>query len=356
MSEAVGTELTGIREGHEFDVGALERYLQQNVEGFKGPLTVRQFEGGQSNPTFFLKGGDVEYVMRKKPPGKLLPSAHAVDREYRVIKALQGTGVPVPRVFCLCEDDSVIGQAFYVMEFRKGRIFRDSKMPDVKDPKEREAITYSMCDTMAALHKVDYKAAGLEGYGKEGHYMERQLARWNKQYEASKTGEIEAINRLMEWLPANIPAADETAIAHGDFRLENMIVHPTEPRVIAVLDWELSTLGHPLADVGYNCMLYHLPSMPGGGASNGFLGADIDKLGIPPESDYLRRYCEKTGRDGIPEFDFYVAFSMFRLAVIVQGVYKRGLDGNASSQKALQYGAVAKFLSEAAIGQVKHRM
>lgn len=356
MSEGIGTELTEIREGHEFDKAALEAYLKEHVEGFSGPLEVRQFEGGQSNPTFFLKGGDVEYVLRKKPPGKLLPSAHAVDREYKVIKALQDTEVPVPKVYCLCEDESVIGQAFYVMEFRKGRIFRDSKMPEVTDPKERTAIWYSMGDTMAALHSVDFEAVGLGDYGKVGHYMERQIRRWTKQYDASKTDDVESMDLLLEWLPNNIPEGDETTIAHGDFRLENLIIHPTEPRVIAVLDWELSTLGHPLADVAYNCMLYHLPPMPGGGASNGFAGVNLKELGIPDEKDYLARYCEKTGRDSIPEFDFFVAFSMFRLAAIVQGVYKRGLDGNASSQKALEYGPVVKFLSDAAVQQVRHRM
>lgn len=352
MSDSTQTELTTIREGHAFDEKALEEYLRRHVEGFSGSLTVRQFEGGQSNPTFLLEAGGKKYVMRKKPPGKLLPSAHAVDREYQVIKALGQTDVPVAKAYCLCEDDAVIGTSFYVMEHVAGRIFRQPLCPQAKDNEERAAIYDAMNDTLARLHKVDWKAAGLKSFGKTGNYMARQIGRWSKQYEASRTHDIPSMDKLLEWLPANIPASDETTIAHGDFRLENMIIHPTAPKVLAVLDWELSTLGHPLADLAYNCMLYHLPPRAGAtsGATSGFLGIDVKKHGIPTEKEYVAAYARRTGRDEeIPDYDFFMAFSMFRLAAIVQGVYKRGLDGNASSQNALQYKDVVGFLAMQAI-------
>ncbi|MGD8310853.1 MAG: phosphotransferase [Chromatiales bacterium] len=336
-----------VREAHRFDEMALEAYLGDHVDGFSGPLEVVQFEGGQSNPTFLLLAGGDRYVLRKKPPGKLLPSAHQVDREYRIMKALEPTDVPVPHMFVLCEDAGVIGTEFYVMEHMEGRVFRDPKMPDCT-PDERSAIIDSMNDVLAKLHNVDIDAVGLGDLGKRGEYIERQIARWTKQYEAAKTDKVEAMERLMEWLPEHIPGPDETTIAHGDYRLENSIVHPTEPRLIAVLDWELTTLGHPLADLAYNCMLYHFPANPQAGASNGYGDLDLKEWGIPSEEEYVARYCERTGRDGIPDYDFYLAFAMFRLAAIAQGVYKRGLDGNASSQKALSYGKTCQFLAETA--------
>ncbi len=353
---------TPVRSAHVFDEKALERYLLQNVSGFSGPLSVRQFAGGQSNPTFLLEAGGASYVLRKKPPGRLLPGAHQVDREYRILKALRGSAVPVPEVFALCEDESVIGTAFFVMEHVGGRIFRSNQMPEAASPAERAATFDSMNAVMAALHQVDYRAVGLESYGKPGNYMPRQVATWTKQYLASKAGpssqESPWMDRLMAWLPGHIPEGDETTIAHGDFRLENLIVHPKEPRVVAVLDWELSTLGHPLADVGYNCMMYHLPPGEAGavGSSSGLTGLDLKALGIPSEEDYLAAYCRRTGRAGVPDIAFYVAFSLFRLAAIVQGVYKRGLDGNASSETATQYGALVPFLSEKACEVLGGRM
>lgn len=354
----LGQNLTEVREAHRFDVAPLKRFFREKIADFSGDLEVRQFEGGQSNPTFLVKAGGKKYVVRKKPPGKLLQSAHMVEREYRAMKALAQTDVPVPPVHALCEDESVIGTPFYVMDFLEGRIFRDPKMPDASGPAERAAIFDSMNDTLAKLHLVDYRAIGLADFGKEGHYMARQIHRWTKQYEASKTDEIGAMEQLIAWLPEHVPASDahETAIAHGDFRLENMIVHPEDPRVIAVLDWELATLGHPLADLAYNCMLYHLP--PGGAnAGSGYLGMNLREHGIPGEKDYVEAYSRRTGREGgIPDFDFFLAFSMFRLAAIVQGVYKRGLEGIASSQNALKYGPMVEFLANAALRQVRHRM
>ena len=336
MSEAAPeTVTTDIREAHRFDVANLEAFCRDAVEGFDGKLTVRQFDGGQSNPTFLLitesAKGEKRYVMRKKPPGQLLQSAHQVDREYRVMKALGETDVPVPHMYALCEDESVIGTTFYVMECLNGRVFRSPQLPGVA--KEEQAAIYDqMNDVMAKLHKVDYKAIGLEDFGRPGNYFERQIGRWIKQYRAAQTEEIPDMERLIEYLPDNIPADDTTSIAHGDYRLENTMFHATEPRMIAVLDWELCTIGHPLADLGYNCMLYHM----GTGSMGTLTDVDFDKVGIPRESEYLAKYCERTGRDGIEDWPFYLAFSMFRLASISQGVYKRGLDGNASSERALE--------------------
>jgi len=343
-------ETTSVRTAHVFDVGALTDYLAVNVPGFEGPLAVRQFRGGQSNPTFLLCAADGQYVMRKKPPGKLLASAHQVDREYRVIRALADTGVPVPRTYVLCEDDSVIGSAFYIMDYVPGRIFRDPQLPDLK-PQERAAVYDSMNDVMARLHQVDYRAVGLDDFGKPGNYCARQIGRWTKQYEAAKTDTIEPMDNLIAWLPQHIPRGDETCIVHGDFRLENSIFHPTEPRMVAMLDWELSTLGHPLADLAYNCMLYHLNSPTQGT----LVGLDYATSGIPSESDYVAAYCRRTGRAGVEHWDFYLAFALFRLAAIAQGVYKRGLDGNASSDQAMSYGAICALLAHLAWGMVAPR-
>lgn len=339
-------ELVQIRPAHRFDKGALVDYLKGRLEGISEGMEILQFGYGQSNPTFLLSTNHREYVLRKKPPGKLLPSAHAVDREYRVLKALEDTDVPVPKTYLLCEDDSIIGTAFYIMERVKGRIFRDPTAPEASDSKERAAIFDAMNDTLAKIHLEDWKSLGLADFGKPGNYMARQVARWTKQYEASKTHEIESMNNLIKWLPEHVPDDDSTTIVHGDFRLENLIIHPGEPRVIGILDWELSTLGHPLADLAYNCMGYHLPSV-----ESKRVGYDQDRLGqlgIPTEEGYLAAYCRRTGRGEIPDWDFFLAFSLFRLAGIVQGVYKRGLDGIASSDDAKTYGAQVQFLSDIA--------
>jgi aminoglycoside phosphotransferase (APT) family kinase protein len=346
--------LTPVRPAHVFDESKLAAFMKEKVEGYKDPLQVLQFEGGQSNPTFLLTDGSGRrYVMRKKPPGKLLPSAHQVDREFRVIKALgDHTDVPVPRAYALCQDPTVIGVDFYIMEFLPGRILADPLMPGIS-PADRGRIVDSMNDVLARLHNVDHKAVGLGDFGREGQYIQRQIARWTSQYDLAQTEHIESMELLKKWLPANIPPGDETRISHGDYRLGNTIVHPTEPRIIAVLDWELSTLGHPLADLAYNCMTYHFGE--GYGAASGYAGKDLKALGIPSEQEYLAAYARRTGRKEIPDWDFYMAFSLFRLAGIVQGVYKRGLDGNASSTTATKYGNRARGMADMAWDLVKHR-
>jgi len=326
---------------HRFDERALEAYLVEHVPELVRPISVSQFIGGMSNPTFLITdSAGKKFVMRKKPPGKLLPSAHAVDREFKVISALHGSGVPVARPYVLCEDESVIGQAFYVMEHVQGRVFRAFMLPDMAPP-ERAAIYDAMNDAIATLHNVDYRAVGLADFGREGGYCERQVSRWSKQYEASKTEEVPAMENLIRWLPENMPANDETTIVHGDFRLENMIFHPTEPRVLAVVDWELGTLGHPLSDIAYNCLPWHVPD-----SHRGFLGDLPPEWGIPTEEEYVAAYCRRTGRSGIDNWPFYVVLSLFRLGAIAQGVYRRGLDGNASSPAAIERGKKARELAE----------
>jgi aminoglycoside phosphotransferase (APT) family kinase protein len=340
LDQARATE--PVREGHRVDERALAAYLAQHVEGFAGALTVRQFVGGQSNPTYYLAAGGREYVLRRKPPGKLLPSAHAVDREYRVITALAGTGVPVPRTYVLCEDPGVIGTVFFVMECVHGRLFAQPWLADIA-PAERAARFDAMNDVLARLHRVDWRAVGLEGFGRPGNYFARQIHRWITQYRASETERIESMERLIDWLPAHVPAADETTVVHGDYRPGNMIVHETEPRVAAVLDWELSTLGHPLADLGYNCIPYHL-----GSDLDGMADRDLAALGIPSEKDYLATYCRRVARDGIDDFDFYVAFSLFRLAAIAQGIMGRVLAGTANDPNARLRGERARPMADAA--------
>ncbi len=342
---SIQDDTTEIRNAHRFDVGRLEEYLQANVDGFSGPLEVRQFKGGQSNPTFVLSAGPRCLVMRKKPPGKLLPSAHQVDREYRVMKALAATDVPVPRVHCLCQDDEVIGTAFYVMDFADGRIFRDPRLPELS-PAERSAVYDNLNQVLANLHNVDYAAVGLEDFGRAGNYFERQIGRWTKQYRAAQTTDVENMERLIEWLPANVPDDDSVSLVHGDFRVDNAVYHPSEPRMIAMLDWELSTIGHPLADLGYNCIPYHMNTPTLGG----LVGVDYVASGIPSKDEYVEAYCKRTGRTSIEGWEFYVAFSIFRLASISQGVYKRGLDGNASSEEALLFKDACRFLADAAWG------
>jgi len=336
-------ELTQVRAAHQFDEAALASYLEAHISDYQGPVTVRQFEGGQSNPTFQLQTGNRRYVLRKQPPGELLPSAHQVDREYRVMKALHDTPVPVPEMFCLCEDPSVIGTKFYVMEMVEGRLFTETLLPALTPP-ERKAIYLDLARVMATLHKVDVESVGLTEFGRPGNYYERQIGRWSKQYQASKTEQIDAMDELMEWLPANIPEQTRTVIVHGDFRLGNMLIHPTEPRIVAVLDWELSTLGDGLADLGYLCQDYHADSY----FSEGLATANLKELGIPTEAEFVAEYCRHAGREQIENWLFYVIYNMFRSAGIIQGVYKRGLDGNASSEKAVQYKEVARIRSERA--------
>ncbi len=336
-----------VMERHRFDSARLEAYLKAQVPGFRGGLEIRQFDSGHSNPTFFLSadwegGGRRDLVLRKKPPGRLVASAHQVDREFRVIRALAGTDVPVAKAHVLCSDDSVIGQMFYVMDCVEGRIFTDPTMPGLT-PGERAAVFDSMNDVLARLHRVDPAAVGLGDYGRTGQYIARQVARWSKQYAELKTEDIPAMDKLAAWLPEHVPAEDPTGIVHGDYRLGNIIIHPTEPRVVAVLDWELSTLGHPLCDLAYNCIGYHLSDPP-----HGFAAVDFAATGIPTEADYVAAYCRRSGREGIADFNYYLAFSLFRLAAIAQGVYRRGLGGNAASAESIKMGNAARERAELA--------
>jgi aminoglycoside phosphotransferase (APT) family kinase protein len=330
------------------DTQSLGTYLTQHIPGFKAPLSAEKFAGGQSNPTFKLTSANGEhYVLRRKPPGELLKSAHAVDREFRVITALRNTEVPVPETYVLCEDDAVIGSMFYVMEYKEGRILWDPLLPDAADNAERAATYDAMNQTMAALHNVDVDAVGLGDFGKPGNYFERQLARWSKQYRASETRRIESMESLMPWLAARMPKDDGTvSLVHGDYRLDNMMFHPTEPRVIALLDWELSTLGHPLADLANQCMAWMLPRE---GRIMGLAGVDRAALGIPTDEEYIARYCERTGRDGIENWNFYLVFSLFRLAAILQGIVKRAQIGTASSADADSSGDAVSQLADLAM-------
>jgi aminoglycoside phosphotransferase (APT) family kinase protein len=332
---------------HAFDEASLARWLREHVDGFAGDLKVEQFKGGQSNPTFMLTTGGRRYVMRRKPPGVLLPSAHAVDREFRVISALAGSDVPVPRAYALCEDAGVIGTAFYVMDCVEGRVLWDPQLPGMT-PRQRRAHYAELGRVIAALHRVDHQAVGLSDYGKPGNYIERQVARWTKQYRAAETEKIEAVERLIEWLPARIPPGDETAIVHGDYRFDNVIFDPTEPRILAVLDWELSTLGHPLVDFAYHCMTWRMQASE---ATRGLAGVDLRALGIPSEAEYRDTYLRATGRaEGVSDehWTYYLVFNMFRLVGILQGIMARALQGNASNAQALQAGRRARPLAEQA--------
>jgi aminoglycoside phosphotransferase (APT) family kinase protein len=334
----------------ELDLGTLQTYLEQNIAGFSGELSAEKFPGGQSNPTFKLSAGGKHYVLRRKPPGELLKSAHAVDREYRVITALQDTDVPVAATYCLCEDDSIIGSMFYVMEYMDGRIFWDPTLPEVS-AEDRAAIYDEMNRVLAALHNVDVDAVGLSDFGRPGNYFERQIGRWTKQYRASETNDEPAMEKLMEWLPANMPPDDGVvSLVHGDYRLDNLMFHPTEPRIIAVLDWELSTLGHPLADLAYQCMAWMLPQ--GKGGILGLGGVDRAALAIPTDEDYIARYCQRTGRDNIENWTFYLVFCFFRLAAILQGIKKRAEIGTASSAEASSRGSMVAPLAEAGVSLI----
>ena len=332
---------------HAIDIDRLADWLNVNLDRFSGRPAVRQFAGGQSNPTYLLEAGDERYVLRRKPPGALLPSAHAVDREYRVMRALAGSGVPVPHVHLLCNDPSVIGTAFYLMEFVEGRTFWDPTLPGLV-PAARTAIYDELNGVMATLHGVDCTAAGLADFGRPGSYLERQIERWTTQYRASETERIDAMEQLIAWLPQHVPTADETALVHGDYRIDNMIFHPTEPRILAVLDWELSTLGHPLADFAHHCMSWRVTPEE----FRGLKGHDLVALGVPVESAYVAAYCKRTGRDALPDWDYYVTFNMFRMAAILQGILARAVRGSAASAEALVTGRLARPVAEAGWRQV----
>ena len=348
-----------VSNAHTFDVAALSAWLEQKLPGFAGPLTVESFKGGQSNPTYKLSTPTQSYVMRAKPGpvAKLLPSAHAVEREFAVMSGLHGTDVPVPRMYCLCEDESVIGRAFYIMEFMPGRVLWDQTLPGMS-MSERGAIYNEMNRVIAALHSVKFAERGLANYGKPGNYFERQIGRWGRQYLASADGAgpmsqpIREMEQLMEWLPQHIPAMARAehmvSIVHGDYRLDNLMFHPTEPRVIAVLDWELSTLGHPLADFSYHCMAWHIPP----GAFRGIGGLDVASLGIPTEEEYIRLYCQRTGlvqpEELKADWNFYMAYNLFRIAAILQGIAKRVEAGTTASAQAASSANGARPLAQMA--------
>ncbi|MGB2816509.1 MAG: phosphotransferase [Burkholderiaceae bacterium] len=337
------SQLGEVTARHRFDVERLAAHLEQHLPEFRGPLSVQQFQGGQSNPTYLLTTPTARYVIRSKPgpTAKLLPSAHAIEREFHVMRALASQGIPVPWTLLLVEDEGVIGRAFYIMEHVEGRIFWEQSLPGVSAA-ERADIYDEMNRVIARLHTVDIERAGLSDYGKTGNYFARQIGRWSKQYRASETQTVEAMDRLIDWLPDHIPPGDETTVVHGDYRMDNLVFHATEPRIVAILDWELSTLGHPLADFSYHCMSWHIAP----GAFRGIAGLDLAALGIPSESEYMQRYAERTGRGAIGHWNFYLAYNLFRIAAILQGVYKRATEGIASSDNALKSGENARALAE----------
>jgi aminoglycoside phosphotransferase (APT) family kinase protein len=339
FDQFIGTK--PVEERHRIDAGRLGKFLGFEIS------SIEQFKGGQSNPTYKING---KFVLRRKPPGKLLPSAHAVEREYRVISALHKVGFPVARPHVLCEDDSVIGTAFYVMDYVDGRVLWDQSVPGMTKA-ERGAIWDELNRVIALLHTIDYKQVGLEDFGKPGSYIERQIARWTKQYQASETERIEAMDNLIAWLPKNIPPSAPTTVVHGDYRLDNVIFHPAEARILAVLDWELSTLGDPLADFAYHCMSWHIPP----GQFRGIAGLDLPSLGIPSEAEYVKKYCERTGQAQISatHWDFYLAYNLFRIAAILQGIMKRVVDGTAASAHARDAGMRAKPMAQLGWQQVE---
>lgn len=333
-----------MKDANDLPLDRLSAWLAGHVEGFRGPIRAERFAGGQSNPSYRIDAASGPYVLRRKPPGPLLPSAHAVEREYRVMRALADTGVPVPRVYALCEDDAVIGSAFYVMEFLDGQIFWDQRLPEIADPAERGRMFDSMNAVIAALHGVDYTAIGLGDFGRPGNYMGRQITRWSRQYRASETEPIAAMDRLIDWLPEHLPPEAAPAIVHGDYRMDNLVFHKTEPHVIGVLDWELSTIGDPLADFAYHVMTWRVtPEL-----FRGLAGIDFAAAGIPDESAYVGAYCRRTGRAGIAAWDFYMVYSLFRIAAILQGIAKRAIDGTAASTDAAAQGRLARPLAEQA--------
>ena len=332
-----------VEERHRVDELRLDGWMREHVEGYQGPLTVLQFKGGQSNPTYRLDTPGRSYVMRRRPFGKLLPSAHAVDREFRVIAALGKQGFPVAKAYALCTDDGVIGSAFYIMSMEEGRVFWDPTLPS-QTPEDRRKIFTSKIETLAKLHTYDPQAIGLGDFGKPGNYFARQVDRWTKQYRASETQHIPEFEKLAEWLPKTVPQQERVSIVHGDYRLDNVIFHPTEPRILAVLDWELSTLGHPLSDFAYQVMAWRLSPQE----FRGINGADLAALGIPSEAEYVAAYCRRTGRTGIPDWEFYLIFNMFRIAAILHGVLSRALQGNAASADAVAMGSRARPVADVA--------
>lgn len=332
----------------QLDEQLLADYLTQHVAGFKGPVTATKFSGGQSNPTFKLTTATESYVLRRQPSGKLLKSAHAVDREYKVIAALEKSSVPVAKVYHLCEDTSLIGSMFYIMEYVEGRVFWDSALPEIFDNTIRSQMYQNMVEIMAALHSVNIEEVGLSDYGKPGNYYERQFSRWSKQYKLSETQDIPEMDQLIAWLEKNLPADDgKVSLVHGDYRMDNLMFHPSEPKVLAVLDWELSTLGHPYADLAYQCMQLRLPENVG--KATGLGGIERAHLGIPEEQEYVDAYCKLVGIEKIDNWSFYLVFSFFRLGAIAQGVAKRVEDGNASSKEAQGVGAIVKPLAQYAL-------
>jgi len=348
MTPSLNPPATGpVRQGHEIDHASLERYLTTALPGFVAPAVILQFEGGQSNPTFFLRDAEGQgYVLRKKPGGVLLPSAHLVEREHRVMAALSQTDVPVPRMRLLCEDASVIGTAFYVMDYVEGRIFRDPALPGVAT-EARTALYDSMNDVAARIHRVDYASIGLADYGKPANYLARQVTRWTQQYLAARARPIAPMDVLSVWLTEHVPAEEAATLTHGDLRMDNLVFHPTESRVVAVLDWELSTLGNPLADIAYNCLAYYLPARRG--ALRGLLGTDLTALGIPSEEEYVAAYARRTGRGELRDWGFYLAFGLFRVASIVEGVRARAEKGTGSSASGLELGQMTEFLAETGV-------
>ena len=324
-----------------FDQNVLAAWLKAQGLLDRATLTVKALTGGQSNPTFLLSSGAQRYVLRKKPPGPLLPSAHAVDREFRVMQALQHSDVPVPKLFAYNEELDVVGTPFYIMEYLDGRVIVDQSLPGLTKT-ERASVYQDMNRVIAALHNVDYAKVGLETFGKPGNYFGRQIARWSRQYKEANTEDIPELHALIDWLPANIPAGEQTSIVHGDYRLDNLVLHPTEPRAIGLLDWELATLGHPLADFAYHCMSWHIPAS----LWRGIGGLDLAALGIPDEAYYLKQYSEATGLDGAEHWDFYLAYNLFRMAAILQGIARRAADGTAASSDALETGSKARPLAE----------
>ena len=343
MSDIVPAMLVANAPRHDLDKQKLHSWMQEHIAGFSGVIEVHQFAGGQSNPTFLVRADERRYVLRRKPPGKLLPSAHAVEREFRILTALKDTQVPVARAFALCEDPEVIGSAFYVMEYIDGRIFWDAALPDAAPP-ERAPIYMEMVRVLALLHSVDYNAVGLASFGKSGSYVERQVALWTRQYRAAETEKIESLERLIEWLPQHVPADETSCIVHGDFRLDNTIYHPSQTRILAVLDWELSTIGHPLVDLAFFCLRFHLPRAE----FQGLRDLDTRQLAIPSEAECVAAYCALRRIRPVSQRDwtYYILFCMFRLACILQGVLARALQGNASSANALNAGRRARPLAQ----------
>ena len=330
-----------VNTGLGFDERVLADWMKSQGLIDKSELSLKPLTGGQSNPTFLLDSGSQRLVLRKKPPGPLLPSAHAVDREYRVMQALRNTDVPVPKMFAYSDDTSVVGTPFYLMEFLEGRVFVDQSLPGMSK-EERGEIYREMNRVMAALHQVDPNAVGLGDFGRAGNYFSRQIARWSRQYQESRTEDIDALHSLIEWLPQNIPEGDQTTIVHGDYRLDNLVFHPTKPVALGVLDWELCTLGHPLADFAYHCMSWHIPAS----LWRGIGGLDLEALGIPSEQAYVKQYSEVTGFSGIEHWDFYIAYNLFRMAAILQGIARRAVDGTAAASDAIETGSKARPLAE----------